>query len=144
VLTLDSVETNEFGARYIIGVERQAAPNPSQRSRRQHYSSLNDKNETYTIRAVQGPPEDPTQLVLGLTDSGEEAVLTKDKPFRRVDGFMADLKYDPESKKWANQRVGASLKFGDDEYIIVAINQNEVVLSAKSNQKKTTLPYNSQ
>jgi hypothetical protein len=70
--------------------------------------------------------------------------LSRDKPFRRVDGYMADLKYDPESKKWLNQRVGSSLKFGDDEYNIVAINQNEVVLSAKSNQKKTTLTYNSQ
>jgi hypothetical protein len=57
---------------------------------------------------------------------------------------MADLKFDPEGKKWPNQRVGSSLKFGNDEYIIVAINRNEVVLSAKSNQKKTTLTYNSQ
>jgi hypothetical protein len=144
VLTLDSVETAESGARYIIGVERQAAATPSQRVRRQHYSSLNEKNETFTIRDVKGPPENPTQLILGLTDSGEEAVLSRDKPFRRVDGYMADLKYDPESKKWLNQRVGSSLKFGDDEYNIVAINQNEVVLSAKSNQKKTTLTYNSQ
>jgi len=54
---------------------------------------------TYTIRAVNGPLENPAQLVLGLTDTGEEAVLSKDKPFRRVDGYMADLKYDPESKK---------------------------------------------
>jgi hypothetical protein len=144
VLTLDSVETSESGPRYIIGVERQAAATPSQRVRRQHYSSLNEKNETFTIRAVKGPPENPTQLILGLTDTGEEAVLSKDKPFRRVDGYMADLKFDPEGKKWLNQRVGSSLKFGDDEYIIVAINQNEVVLSAKSNQKKTTLTYNSQ
>ena len=144
VLVLDSVETSESGARYIIGVERQAAATPSQRVRRQHYSSLNEKNETFTIRAVKGPPENPTQLVLGLTDTGEEAVLSKDKPFRRVDGYMADLKFDPEGKKWLNQRVGSSLKFGDDEYNIVAINQNEVVLSANSNQKKTTLTYNSQ
>ena len=28
-LTLDSVETNELGARYVIGVERQAAANPA-------------------------------------------------------------------------------------------------------------------
>jgi hypothetical protein len=142
LLILDSVETNEFGARYIIGVERQAAQNPWERDQRQHYSSLNEKNETYTIRAVVGPPENPEQLVLGLTDTGEEAVLSKDKPFRRVDGYMADLKYDPEGKKWTSQRVGANLQFGDDAYIIVAINQNEVVLSAKSNQKKTTLTYN--
>jgi hypothetical protein len=142
LLTLDSVETNEFGARYIIDVERQAAQNPWERGQRQHYSSLDEKNETFTIRSVEGPPDNPTRLVLGLTDTGEEAVLSKDKPFRRVDGYMADLKYGPEDKKWPSQRIGANLKFDDDEYIIVAINQNEVVLSAKSNQKKTTLPYN--
>ncbi|HVU07101.1 MAG TPA: hypothetical protein VHG89_01005 [Verrucomicrobiae bacterium] len=142
ILTLDSVQTNEFGARYIISVERQAAPTPSLRARRQHYSSKGDKNETYTIRDVKGPVDDPTQLVLTLADTGEEAVLSKDKPFRRVDGYMADLKYDPEAKKWFSQRVGAVLKFGNDSYNIVAINQNEVVLSALSNQKKTTLPYN--
>jgi hypothetical protein len=142
LLTLDSVETNEFGARYIIDVERQAAQNSWERGQRQHYSSLDEKNETYTVRAVQGPPENPTRLVLGLTDTGEEAVLSRDKPFRRVDGYMADLKYDPEDKKWSGQRVGAILNFDDDEYIIVAINRNEVVLSAKSNQKKTTRPYN--
>lgn len=143
VLTLDSVETNEFGTRYSIGVERQAAPLEYQRAQRQHYSSLNEKNETYTILAVKGPTANPTQLILRLTDTGEQAVLSKDKPFRRVDGYMADLKFDPESKKWLNQRVGSVLKFGNEEYIIVAINQNEVVLSAKSNQKKTTLTYNS-
>jgi hypothetical protein len=143
ILTLDSVETNEFGVRYIIGVERQAAASPSQRVRRQHYSSLNEKNEAYTIRSVSGPPENPTQLVLDLTDTGDQASVSRTQPFRRVDGYMADLNYDPENKKWTNQHVGADLKFDDDEYIIVAINRNEVVLSAKSNQKKTTLPYNS-
>ena len=30
-LTLDSVETNEFGARYVISVERQAAAYPAMR-----------------------------------------------------------------------------------------------------------------
>ena len=142
ILTLDSVETN-FGMRYIIYVERQAAASPSQRPRRQHYSSLNEKNDAYTIRAVNGPPENPTQLVLDLTDTGDQASVSATQPFRRVDGYMADLEYDPENKKWTNQHVGADLKFDDDDYIIVAINQNEVVLSAKSNQKKTTLPYNS-
>jgi hypothetical protein len=51
------------------------------------------------------------------------------------------LKYDPEGKKWQQQRVGAVLKFADDDYIIVAINQDTVILSARSNQKKTTLTY---
>ncbi len=143
ILTLDSVQTNQFGARYIIGVESQAAPVSWRRTKRQHYASIGDKNEAFAITAVQGPPDNPTQLILQLTDSGEMATIAKNKPFRRVDAFMADLKYGPEEKSWDGQRVGDDLKFAGDDYIIVAIGRNEVVLSAKSNQKKTTLIYNS-
>lgn len=141
ILTLDSVETNEFGVRYIIGVERQSASASWQRTKRQHYASAGEKNEAFTIIAVQGPLADPTRLILQLTDSGETATLSRNKLFRRVDSYMADLKYGPEGKNWQDQRVGDDLKFAGDDYIIVAINQNEVVLSAKSNQKKTTLTY---
>lgn len=142
ILTLVSVETNEFGARYIIGVERQAASLLGQRAKRQHYASIGDKNDAFTIISVKGPPDNPTQLILRLTDTGELAMLSKDKPFRRVDGYVADLKYAPEGKSWQDQRVNDVLKFAGDNYIIVAINKNEVILSAESNQKKTALTYN--
>jgi len=142
ILTLDSVETNELGARYIIGVERQMAAKQWQQGRRQHYASIGDKNEAFTIIAVKGPPDNPTQLILRLTDTGEMVTLSKDKPFRRVDGYVAGLKYTPEGKSWQDQRVNDVLKFAGDDYIIVAINKDEAVLSAKSNQKKTTLTYN--
>jgi hypothetical protein len=141
VLTLDSVETNE-PARYIIGVERQATASLWQRTKRQHYATVGEKNDAFTITAVKGPPDNPTQLVLRLTDTGESAALSKDKPFRRVDGYKADLKYSPEGKNWQDQRANDKLKFGGDDYIIVAISENEVIISAKSNQKKTTLTYN--
>jgi hypothetical protein len=143
ILTLDGVETN-FGDRYIIGVERQSALVPWQRAERQHYASLGERNDTFTITGVNGPPGDPTQLVLRLTDSGAIATLAKGKPFQRVDAYMADLKYAPEGKSWDDQRVGDDLKFAGDDYIIVAINQSEVVLSAQSNQKRTTLTYKPQ
>jgi hypothetical protein len=102
-----------------------------------------EKNEAFTITDVQGPPSDPTQLILQLTDSGETATISRSKPFRRADAFMADLKYRPEGRGWDGQRVGDDLKFAGDDYIIVAISQNQVVLSAASNQKKTTLTYDS-
>jgi hypothetical protein len=143
ILTLDSIETNEFGARYVISVERQAAVLPAQRGKRQHYASVGEKNETFTIADVNGSPGNPAQLklILQLTDTGERATLSKDKPFRRTDGYSADLKYDPEGKKWQVQRIGADLKFAGDDNIIVAINQDTVILLARSNQKKTTLTY---
>ncbi len=146
ILTLDSVETNEFGARYVISMERQAASLPGQRGKRQHYASVGEKNETFTITgATNMAPDNPAQLlIMQLTDTGERVTLSKDKPFRRINGYAADLKYDPEGKKWQAQRVGANLKFAGDDNIIVAINQDAVILLARSNQKKTTRPYSPQ
>jgi len=143
VLTLDAVQTNELGAIYVIGVERQAAAALALRHKRQHYASMNEKNEAFTLTGVKGDPANPDQLILKLTDTDETVSLSKDKPFRREppDGYAADLKYDPEGKKWQGQRVGADLKFDNDDYNIVAIHQDEVILSAASNQKKTVLPY---
>ena len=155
ILALDSMETNsmetnEVGTRYVISMERQAAALLAQRVKKQHYASIGEKvgekNNAFIIREVSGSPADPgtLRLIVQLTDTGESATLSKDKPFRRVDGYSADLKYDPEKKTWQGQRVGASLKFAGDDYIIVAIDPGAVVLSARSNQKKTTLNYNPQ
>jgi hypothetical protein len=155
ILALDSMETNsmetnEVGTRYVISMERQAAALLAQRVKKQHYASIGEKvgekNNAFIVREVSGSPADPgtLKLTVQLTDTGESATLSKDKPFRRVDGYSADLKYDPEKKTWQGQRVGASLKFAGDDYIIVAIDPGAVVLSARSNQKKTTLIYNPQ
>jgi hypothetical protein len=143
IISLDSVNISDSGPRYVISVQKEAAAQPSQRVKKGHYCKLNDKTDSFILRKVDGPPEDPTKLTLELTDTGETAVVTKDQPFKRVDGYMADLKYGPENKTWTSKRVGsAPLLFAGEEYNIVAILQNEVVLSAKSNQKKWPIPVN--
>jgi hypothetical protein len=141
-LTLDSVTVSDSGARYVIGVQKEADPNPSKRSKKQSYASVNTKTDVFTLLEVKGKAEDPTQLVLELNDSGERVSISKEKPFNRIDGYTADLRYEPEKKTWADRRVGAVLTFNGEDYNIVAINQNEVVLSAKSNQKKWTIKAN--
>jgi len=140
-LTLDQVTVLDTVAKYVIGVENQAAAKAPDRRKKEKYSILNAKNEVFTLISVKGSPNDPSQLVATLNDTGEQAIISKDKPFQRVDGYMADLKYELERKSWINRRVGQTLTFNGEEYNIVAINQNEVVLSAR-NQKKWTIKYN--
>jgi hypothetical protein len=143
VLTLDSVTPSDSGPKYVIGIEKQAAATAGQRNKRQSLCSTNPptKNETFTMVEVKGKPDDPSAIVVQLNDSGEKGVITKDQPFRRVDGYMADLHYDLEKKNWTHRRVNSQppLSLNGEDYNIVAINQNEVVLSAKSNGKKWTL-----
>jgi hypothetical protein len=141
VVSFDSVETNGIAPRYVVGIEHQAAPNPAMRRSRQHYISKGEKNDAFALVDVRGAPENPDQLVLKLADTGEIAVIAPGKPFQRVDGYAADLKYDPENKKFPGRRVGASLSFGGEDYIVVAIDADGVILSNQSNQKKTTLRY---
>lgn len=142
-LTLDSVSLLDSEPRYVIGIEKEAALNPRERPKTQKYCSLNTKNETFTLRDIKAPPADPTNVtvVLELKDTKERAEVSRELPFRRIDGYLVDLKYAPENKIWNSRRVGASLVFNGEEYNIVAITENEVVLSAKSNQKKWTVKY---
>ena len=142
VVTLEQVTTNLTGARYVVGVERQGAANPAQRRKQQRFVSLDDKKkDAFTLVEVKGTPENPSELVLKLADNGETISVSKEKPYRRVDAYMADLKYDPEKRNFPNRRIGALLSFGGQDYIVVAIDADEVILSAQSNQKRTTLKY---
>ncbi|HEU6449645.1 MAG TPA: hypothetical protein VFV23_14520 [Verrucomicrobiae bacterium] len=141
IISLNSIETNELGARYSIAVERQNALIPSQRRPQRYYISKGEKNNLFTLLNVQGPADNPTALVLKLADSGETISISREKEYRRVEGYEADIKYDPEKRTFNNRRVGSVLSFGGEDYIIVAIDKDEVILSAQSNLKKYTLPY---
>ena len=141
-IDLDNVTVSESGARYVITVEQQAAAKPNQRGRKPYYVSSGDKKDVFNFVSVKGPPENPTDVILELNDSGERIDITRDKPFRRTDGYAADLRYAPENKNFPQRRVGGKLTVAGEEYNIVAITENEVVLSARSNGKKYTIRYN--
>ena len=141
ILSLNSVTLNDAGvARYRIAVEKQASANVRERARTEKYGGIGDKNDTFKIEAAYGPTDSPTNVVLILNDSGEKVSISKEVPFKRVDGYMADLKYQPEAKTWAGRRVGTSITINNEDYKIVAINKDEVILSSPSD-KKTTVKY---
>jgi len=142
ILSLESVKTNEFGVRYVIGVENQASSSPSKRRKQQRYISLGDKpNDTFALQDVKGPADSPTSLVLKLVESGDLVTVTPGQPFRRVDAYMADFKYDPEKKVYRGQQAGNRVSFGGTDYVVVEVNRNELILADQSNQKKTSLPF---
>ncbi|MCE0497807.1 MAG: hypothetical protein LV481_07675 [Methylacidiphilales bacterium] len=142
ILSYDSVTVSESGDHYVIGMKKEASPKPAERNISRAYLPVGQKDSTRTfeLKAIEGPPDSPTNVVLRLADTGEDVKLSKDKPFKRIDGYMADLKYDPEKQTWPDKRVGAVLSLNGEEYNIVAISQDEVVLSAP-NKKKWTIKY---
>jgi len=137
-ITYDSPNANG----YFIFVERPAAAEASKRLKHEAFLVKDEKKDLFTLREIKGPPEKPTELVLEMNETGDSISLSPDKPFKRVEGYQADLKYGLDNKIWKNQRVGASLNFAGGQYNIVAITETNVVLSAKSNDKKTTITFN--
>jgi hypothetical protein len=143
VVWLDSVITNELGVRYVIKVEKQAAASPGKRHAVSFYASKDEKSKPdFTLLEVKGLPESPDELVLKLTDTGEVIRISKDHVFRRVDGHLADFRYDPENKAFHAKRNNDKISFGGSSYTVVDVSEHEVVLQDETNQKKTSLPFN--
>jgi len=88
-----------------------------------------------------GMPEEPKELEVLLPGDKSAIAVSREKSFERVLGYSADLRHNVEKREWKNQKVGDEVNFGGETYKIVAITQNEVVLSAKSNKKQTVLEY---
>jgi hypothetical protein len=143
-IALDSVGAS--GSTYLITVTKETEVSPAKR-KTSRYVAEGGKTDMFTLKKVNGPADKPTALVLELNDTGERITITPDRGYRKIDGYTADLKYEPEKRAWANRRTGDTLSFAGDDYTVAAINliatnQYEVVLSAKSTGKKTTIKYN--
>ncbi|MEW6304825.1 MAG: hypothetical protein AB1705_15225 [Verrucomicrobiota bacterium] len=136
--------------RYKFTVERQAAvtrgtPRPSTRE-----VSLNSKFGTnFIVKEIRGEAGNPTEAVLELlpdappaADAGpvtnEVITVTRDKPWVRAEAYKADLSYPAENLTWLNKRKDEAIRVGQEDYIIFAITDNQVVLIAP-NLKRTTL-----
>jgi len=143
-ITLDSVGAS--GSNYLIKIEKETELSSSNKRKQSEFVALNVKlaRLPVTLRSVKGPPEKPTELILELSDTVERVSVAFDRPYRQVDGYTADLK--SENKTWLGQRKGYKLPIAGDEFTIVTINlvatnQFEVVLSAKSTGKKYTASF---
>ncbi len=142
IITLEASVTNELGARYTLGVEKQGATTATKRHKTQRFVSIGDKaNDVFALLEVKGTAENPDFVSIKLVDSGETVSVSKDNPYRRVDAYSAGFRYDLERKGFANRRVGDKVTFGGTDYVMSEINQNELILADQTNQKKTILPF---
>jgi hypothetical protein len=128
---------------YSFKVTREAAINLADRKERSVYvSATSPKADFFTFKEVQGPPDNPTAVILEMNDTKELASVSPDKPFERVDGYAADMRYDLENRNFTDIRKNTIVKFAGDAYKVVAIEKNQVRLMANSNNKQTTRQWN--
>ena len=96
----------------------------------------------FTMKELRLTPEGPVTDI-ELAD-GTKATVTTNKPFERIEGYKADLKYTPENRNLNDMRLGDRLTLAGEDYNIVAINPNEVVVSARSNDRRYNIRNNAQ
>ena len=135
--------TGESITGYKFGVTKEYAVRKQDRNMVQRYISATGKKDTdvFTLKEIQGPPNEPTGFVIELNDTKAQAVITAVQPFKRVEAYEADLKYELENKALNDLRVGSTITFGGDRYKVIAITENEVTVQADSNQKQTTIKW---
>ncbi|HMJ89514.1 MAG TPA: hypothetical protein VK530_06840 [Candidatus Acidoferrum sp.] len=136
--TVITIDRPTPGGLYM-GAVQEASTNAGMRRKISQYLSTNNQHTTklFTLRDIRGTPEKP-EAVVELT-TGEKVPITIDKPYTQVEGFSADLQYPPENQSFNNKRAGDVISVGGEDYIIVAITENEVVVSARSNNRRTTI-----
>jgi hypothetical protein len=103
-------------------------------------TAIGNRNDIFLVKDLK-PKEDPQEFTLEMLDSKQVIVVTRDKPFSSVVGYVVDLRYEPEKQQFLNRRVDDRLVFSGDTNKIVAITETTVTVEASSNTKRTTIAY---
>lgn len=148
IVSFNGVSDPTGNPRYQVGVTREAAIRPADRKPvvKNYGASTRfviDTNITLTMVEPRGSLADPTELVMELIEAGGEPTkitITKDAPFQKVAGYLVDARYDLESKTFAGKRLNDALFFNGETNNIVAITNNQVVVSSQYG-KRFTIKY---
>lgn len=125
--------------RYQFSVVREFEKVPAKQRPSMASLTAGTKNDLFVLREVKGPPDNPTELVCELLETGERFVVKKDAPYHKTVSYAANLKY--EGRELNNKRADDSLNLGGVSYKIVAIAKDELVVSPP-NQTRIILKLN--
>lgn len=125
--------------RYDFIVTREASTNNAARGPSPRTVALGGKTDVLAVKDVQGPKENPTEILIELVDSKHTVSVSKEKPYSEVAGYMADLRYETEGKAFLRQRQGQKISFGGGTYNIIAISPSDVTLEDNKTKKRTRI-----
>ncbi|HZM03853.1 MAG TPA: hypothetical protein VFC44_12645 [Candidatus Saccharimonadales bacterium] len=123
------------GAVYILSLQQHSG------KRFTEFAKKNEKTKSglYIIRGIKGAPEDPTDLQLEIPETQETVWVNTNTPYKRVDGYTVDMKYEPQSLTLLKKRVNDTIALDNEEYKIVEITNN--LARVESNKTKVTTIY---
>jgi hypothetical protein len=142
IVSLEGVTGSAEKPRYTIGVVKQGSLVKAEQNRKLFYVSPQDKNKLFFLKEVKGEALNPTELVLTWLEdeSNDELIVSKAAPSEKVTDHLVDLAYPPDNLEFKNKRLNDSITIAGENYIIIAITEMQVVMSAERNQKRTIVP----
>jgi hypothetical protein len=108
------------------------------------YAKKGDVNKKwpFIIRGIKGAEDNPDELQLEIPETGQTVSISKDNPYKAVDGHTVDLRYEPELRTFNKQKVNDTITLDNEQYKIVEITDRSVTVESISNHKKTTINWN--
>jgi hypothetical protein len=99
------------------------------------------KSGLYTITGIKGASDNPSELQLTVPDAPEPVWISTNNPYKRVDGYTVDMRYDPESVNLPKKHANDTITLDGEQYKIVEITNNLIRVQS-SNSKITTIKWN--
>lgn len=100
--------------------------------------AVGDSNEFFTLKEIN-PPEAPTEAVLEMKGEEQPITIAKGKSYERIEGYIAELRYDVENKTFRNVREKSALVLSGETNNVMGLNAQEVILVNPATSLKTTL-----
>lgn len=140
IVTYDGTTGAGEFLRYKFSLTDEAAVKVADRRKITLNEAVTRKNPWFRLAEIKGPPEAPTELFLELFKDKITVSVGKGTESRRVVGYEADAKYDPEQKKFIGLRMQpqSQLEFAGDTYKVIAITETEVTIESITTSKRWT------
>ncbi len=133
------------GSSYTIGITDESAVRAyDRRTKTRYVSSTSPKTEFFKLSEVKGEPNNPESLVLELTNEEKKIEISKDKPYKEIRTYIADMRYDMENAVFTNKRTNDVITFAGDDFRIEDIRPDEVILVSQSSTRRFIIKYTQQ
>ena len=105
------------------------------------FMSINASNHPapFILREIKGDAKEPTEVLAEMKEGGDRFSFAPGKPYFRVLAHEADLFYKPSNRKYTALRKGTPIDIDGQNYKIVDILPNKVVLLDDSNGKQYSI-----
>ncbi len=143
IITLDQVEGGVFTIALQKGVDLTQPKSVRAAKAHLHLNEMRTNQFPFIVRGIKGPEDAPTDVNLELLPSGEtNAWSSASSPYKQVESYLADLKYDPDpTVPLLRKKVKDRFKLDGEPYIIVEITNEAVRVEDEKTTRVTEIKW---